>query len=90
MNGGLKLRADNPYGYKATFNPTFSIGRDRKHFWISKWHVGLNQGPIVMMIENYRSGRVWDLMRKCPYLIRGLQRAGFTGGWLSRLDRKQS
>jgi hypothetical protein len=34
------------------------------------------------MIENYRSGLLWRLMRNCPYLVNGLRRAGFTGGWL--------
>jgi len=37
---------------------------------------------VVLMIENYRSGLVWDIMRRCPYLVAGLRRAGFTGGWL--------
>ena len=36
-----------------------------------------------MMIENYRTGLVWELMRRCPYLIEGLRRANFRGGWLS-------
>jgi hypothetical protein len=34
------------------------------------------------MIENYRSGLVWGIMRRCPYIVVGLRRAGFTGGWL--------
>ena len=34
------------------------------------------------MIENYRSGFIWDLMRRCPAIRVGLRRAGFTGGWL--------
>jgi len=38
---------------------------------------GLNQGPIILMIENYQSGPIWNLMRKCPYIARGLQQAGF-------------
>jgi hypothetical protein len=37
---------------------------------------------IVLMIENYRSGLLWRLMRQCPYLVSGLRRAGFSGGWL--------
>ncbi len=35
------------------------------------------------MIENYRSGFVWDLLKKSPYLTAGLRRAGFAGGWLA-------
>jgi hypothetical protein len=34
------------------------------------------------MIENYRSGFVWKVMRRNPYIRRGLERAGFEGGWL--------
>ena len=34
------------------------------------------------MTENYRSGMLWKLMRNCPYIVAGLRRAGFTGGWL--------
>jgi hypothetical protein len=36
-----------------------------------------------MMIENYRTGFLWELMKGCPYITQGLRRAGFTGGWLS-------
>jgi hypothetical protein len=34
------------------------------------------------MIENFRSGFLWSLTRRSPYLIQGLRRAGFSGGWL--------
>jgi hypothetical protein len=37
---------------------------------------------MILMIENYRSEMLWRLMRNCPYIKNGLQRAGFTGGWL--------
>ena len=50
--------------------------------WISKGYYGLDQGPIVLMIENYRSEFLWRLMRSCPYIVNGLRRAGFSGGWL--------
>jgi hypothetical protein len=49
---------------------------------VSPWHFGINEGPIVIMIENYQSGLVWRLMRGCRYLVAGLRAAGFTGGWL--------
>jgi len=68
------------YGFKCSFNPTFSGGSGEK--WISKGYYGLDQGPIVLMIENYRSGFLWQLMRRCPYIIDGLRRTGFAGGWL--------
>ncbi len=35
-----------------------------------------------MMIENYRTELIWRLMRNCRYLVTGLKRAGFRGGWL--------
>jgi hypothetical protein len=70
-----------PYGFKATFNRTFPVeGSD--HGWVSPWHFGIDQGPIILMIENYRTGLLWRLMRQCPHVVTGLRRAGFTGGWL--------
>ena len=69
------------YGFKCSFNPTFS-GTSGKG-WISKGYYGLDQGPIVMMIENYRSEFLWRLMKNCRYIPAGLRRAGFKGGWLA-------
>ena len=63
------------YGLRASLNPTFGD-------WVSPLNYGLDQGPIVMMIENHRTGLVWNLMRRCPYIWRGLRHAGFRGGWL--------
>jgi NADPH:quinone reductase-like Zn-dependent oxidoreductase len=68
-----KLQSE--YGLRASLNPTFGD-------WISPLNYGLDQGPIVMMIENHRTGLSWNLMRRCPYIWRGLRQAGFTGGWL--------
>jgi hypothetical protein len=51
--------------------------------WLSTGWYGLDQGLLVMMIENYRSGLTWDLTRRSPILRRGLERAGFDGGWLT-------
>jgi len=81
----MRLKEAQQYGYKATFNPTFPVQPRREYGWVSPYHFGINQGPIVMMIENYRSGLIWRLMRRCPYVIAGLRRAGFTNGWLSDL-----
>lgn len=64
-------------------NPTFPDKSGSACDWVSPWHFGLNEGPIVLMIENYRSGLVWQLMRQCPYVVTGLRRAGFRNGWLS-------
>ena len=78
----IKLTEGNRYGFKSTFNPTYPEKSGNPHGWVSRWHFGLNQGPIVLMIENHRTGLLWQLMRSCPYIANGLRRAGFTGGWL--------
>jgi hypothetical protein len=78
----LNLHAANPYGFKATFNPTFPERKRSKWGWVSPHHFGINEGPIVIMIENDRTELVWRLMRSCPYIVAGLRRAGFKGGWL--------
>ncbi len=78
----IELKQEDSYGFKATFNPTFPVEGDSPYGWISPWNFGLNQGPIVLMIENHRTGMLWRLMRRCPHVVRGLRRAGFTGGWL--------
>jgi len=79
---GLRLSDVHPYGFKATFNPTFPVADASPLGWVSPWHFGINQGPIVVMIENHRSGLAWRLTRDCPPIIAGLRAAGFTGGWL--------
>ena len=78
-----QLTKFNSYGFKASFNPSHPGTPGNTYgWWVSPWHFGLNQGPIVLMIENYRSGLLWQLTRKCQYVVDGLRRAGFTGGWL--------
>ena len=62
------------YGFVDAFNPTLS--------WFDVDYLGIDQGPIVAMIENHRSGLVWKTMQKNPHIVRGLKRAGFKGGWL--------
>jgi hypothetical protein len=62
------------------FNPS-APGADSRG-WISEGCFGLDQGVVVLMIENYRSGLIWKLMRNSGPIRTGLKRAGFTGGWL--------
>lgn len=80
-----KLAEHNSYGFRASFNLTFPQKVHDERGWISRWHFGINQGPIVLMIENYRTGLLWQLMRSCPYIASGLRRADFRGGWLQAL-----
>jgi len=63
-------------------NPTWRDGRGGAG-WVSPWRFALDSGPVVLMIENWRSGLPWALMRGSASLRRGLERADFRGGWLS-------
>ena len=65
-----------------SFNPTLKTGKD-SFGWVSPWRFALNSGPVALMIENYRSGLPWTLMKRDPTIRRGLERADFRGGWLS-------
>jgi hypothetical protein len=66
--------------YASSFNPSLA-GADRAA-WVSAGHFGLDQGIVLMMIENYRSALIWRLLRGCAPVRAGLRRAGFRGGWL--------
>ena len=73
----------NPYGFRTAFNRTFPNGSSADGVgWVAAGHCGINQGPIALMIANHRSDFIWALMRRCPSIVTGLRRAGFTGGWL--------
>jgi hypothetical protein len=80
------------YGFLDAFNPSFTYEAPLKSGritqlagWVASDYIGIDQGPIVIMIENYRSELVWSVMRGNAYLRRGLALAGFTGGWLGEL-----
>src|SRR5436309_780414 len=77
------------YGFRDAFNPTFTaqvpVERgevDPVFGWFDVDYLGIDQGPILAMIENYRSELIWRTMRNNSYIVRGLKRAGFTGGWV--------
>jgi hypothetical protein len=78
----LHVHVPNPYGFKASFNPSFPESDGNGIGWVSPFHFGINEGPTVLMIENQRSEMLWLLMRRCEYLRNGLRGAGFQGGWL--------
>ena len=66
--------------YASSFNPT--LANPDRSAWVSAGLFGLDQGIVVMMIENHRTELIWRLMRACPYVGAGLRCAGFRGGWL--------
>jgi len=93
----MAMRADygealyTRYGFIDAFNPTLrelmpvQAGKIVPGLgWFDTDYLGIDQGPILAMIENHRSELVWKTMRKNPHLVRGLRRAGFTGGWLDQ------
>lgn len=72
------------YGFADAFNPTFVTAESGPDGWVNPDYLGIDQGPIAIMIENLRNGFVWEVMKRNPYLRRGLTRAGFSGGWLDQ------
>ncbi|HEY2684004.1 MAG TPA: glucoamylase family protein [Steroidobacteraceae bacterium] len=79
------------FGFVDAFNMSFkypdvplNTGKVIPDFgWVDTDYLGIDQGLTVTMIENFRSGFIWRMMRKSPYIRRGLERAGFQGGWLA-------
>jgi hypothetical protein len=84
------------YGFKDAFNPSFTYtdvkvengSVDPKTGWVDGDYLGIDQGPILLQAANYRDDFVWRTMRRVPAIRRGLQRAGFSGGWLSGLGQR--
>ena len=69
------------YGFKDAFNLSI-VYNNGTVGWYDKDYLGIDQGPILIQLENYRSEVVWNIMKKSPYIRDGLRKAGFTGGWL--------
>ncbi len=81
------------YGFFDAFNPTFrdtgvklTHGYVTSQGWFDDQYLGIDQGPVVLMVENYRSGLVWKEMKENKYIREGLKQAGFKGGWLSEYN----
>jgi hypothetical protein len=64
--------ADRLWG-RYGFADAFNWDRD----WVSDVHIGIDQGPIVLMIENHRSEMIWKHFMRIPYIRKGLKLAGF-------------
>ena len=62
------------YGFVDAFNESKN--------WYAKSHLAIDQGPIIVMIENYRSGLLWNLFMSAPEIQNGLKRFGFSSPWL--------
>jgi hypothetical protein len=77
------------YGFLDAFNESFTFDVPVHHGrivpgagWFDTDYIGIDVGPTLLMTENLRTGLIWKVMREQPSIRRGLQRAGFTGGWL--------
>lgn len=64
------------YGFLDSFNLTYKDG------WFNPDYISIDQGPILIQLENLESELIWDLLKENKYIINGLKKAGFTGGWL--------
>lgn len=64
------------YGFVDAFNETQN--------WYAKSHLAIDQGPIVAMIENYRTGLIWRLFMSCPEIKTGLKKLDFQSPWLGK------
>jgi hypothetical protein len=53
-----------------------------KDQWFAGSHIAIDQGPIIIMIENYRTGLLWNLFTSCPEVKTGMRNLGFTAPYL--------
>ncbi|SMQ95455.1 glucoamylase family protein [Xanthomonas fragariae] len=84
------------YGFLDSFNPSFNYDIPLKtgrmvpdRGWVASDYIAIDQGPILAMISNYQNEFVWNVMKKNAYIRSGLERAGFTGGWLTHEGEPQ-
>jgi hypothetical protein len=95
MRGTYGVNVFSKYGFLDALNPTLDVPVPVQHGrvvpgvgWFDTDYLGIDQGPILAMIENLRTGLVWKTMRKNPHIVRGLRAAGFGGGWLDEAQTK--
>jgi hypothetical protein len=62
------------YGFYDAFSETDN--------WYLPRYLAIDQGPEVVMIENYRSGLLWRLFMSCPEVQSGLKKLGFESPWM--------
>jgi hypothetical protein len=65
----------------------FVDGFSESHNWYAKSHLAIDQGPIVVMIENYRSGLLWKLFMQIPDIQNGLKKLGFKSKWVASANQ---
>ncbi len=95
MHGRYGAHLYSTYGFLDAFNPSVPDGTPVKAGrvvpgagWFDTDYLGIDQGPILAMIENHRNGFVWRVMRRNAHVQRGLRRAGFRGGWIEAVGQR--
>jgi hypothetical protein len=95
MNARYGSAIIGTYGFRDAFNPTFvapavpaSGSIVAPAGWVGPDYLGIDQGAILLMLENYSSGLIWQLAKTVAPIKLGLQRAGFQstgplGTWLT-------
>ena len=71
------------FGFIDAFNLTYKD--DNGNNWYDHMYLGIDQGPVLIQLENYETGFVWDLMKKNKYIVNGLRKASFKGGWIDEI-----
>jgi hypothetical protein len=72
----MKDKLWGPYGFYDAFSDTDN--------WYPPHYLAIDQGPIVVMMENYRTGLLWNLFMSCPEIIEGLKKLGFESPWVRK------
>jgi hypothetical protein len=85
MKNNFGISLYHKYGFKDAFNLTFQVEDNPNPGWFDKDYIGIDQGPILIQLENYQTGLIWEVMKKNKYIVNGLKKAGFHGGWLEQL-----
>jgi len=72
----MKDKVWGEYGFYDAFSEHYN--------WYTPRYLAIDQGPIVVMMENYRSGLLWNLFMSCPEIKQGLTKLGFESPWLKK------
>jgi hypothetical protein len=78
------------YGFRDAFNLSYPGASKSSPGWFAKDYLAIDEGPILLMIENYRTALIWNLMKRNKHIKDGLHIAGFKGGWLGGSTRSCS
>lgn len=70
------------YGFIDAFNLSYKLPNGEK--WFETMYLGIDQGPILIQIENYQTDLIWSTIKNNKYIVEGLKKAGFKSGWIDQ------